>query len=978
MKQFQNDMKKSQSVLSKFGKVAAAGFGVAGIAAVSMFDDFIASSREAARASRVIDSTWGNLADDVKKSFGSLSETYAISERDLSSLASTMGRAGVTSQAELEKIADSMQRTGLSADALSSAFMAEYDVLDNFGINLKQSQVDLEAARLAQEEYGKSLEALTVSQQNAMQSQAILNLVNEQAGRIKPPEAGSWEDSTSRIAESFTDIGRTLGSFGIKYLTPWAEAFADALDDVEVDLKEFAKTTDATALGAEHLEALKTVVEDTDWKGLSALSAGLLAGGASAHVLAAGIAASATASSALVTNLRDVAKERKKALGVNAEKREGLSAEIEENKELLALLADDLMDFERARKERGGLSSASEVAAMAQFDEVTEKNRKLKESFADLSIENQKLSGSFGFLRALLNPVGLTIGAITLAVAALVGGLTYLYTKFESVKMAADSAWFMEMVPAINRLKTAWDEVVTSLDNALAPFGGLEGTARSFGETVLPFLIGRLADTVNQLAAFLRGVAMVIDGIAAFASWCKRAYNAIRDWGNETQRKVDAMDAAIDGFISDAVRYIKSLPGKIAGVAGDMAAKFTDFDWSGLGSDIVAGIASGITGAGSSVVTSLVDVASDGLAAAKAALGIHSPSRVFMREVGVWIPRGIAKGIRSKNSEVEKEIVRGLRKAVAAARKEWDEARSSITSSGNSAESSFTTAILGERYSGARKNVEDLIGSMSTGLRTALQGIPRAGKIFDRIWKSTDKQRARLRDLGNRINSNNAALEKARDLQSKINSLSDSISQKWTGFADINASDNWKTVSRHMQDDLRTFDFSGWMNDLTSSASQAVAAANLGKQVLDKYDLSNAAAEAIAGLDAESQAAVYEGLLKGGQAAVAQLNSAYSQLGSSGEAFGDALSKELYGKTDSQAAAYVAGLTKRQKELNAAAVKMADAFNARIQGAVAKAEKASNTKVSVKLSAQQVSAIQRGREITLDIQAYEKSKGKKR
>jgi len=68
-----------------------------------------------------------------------------------------------------------------------------------------------------------------------------------------------------------------------------------------------------------------------------------------------------------------------------------------------------------------------------------------------------------------------------------------------------------------------------------------------------------------------------------------------------------------------------------------------------LGTGIINGIKDGVTGAVGSLASAAAQAARDALQAAKDALGIRSPSVKAMREVGLPLMQGVAKGI-SKNA----------------------------------------------------------------------------------------------------------------------------------------------------------------------------------------------------------------------------------------------------------------------------------------------------------------------------------------
>ena len=115
------------------------------------------------------------------------------------------------------------------------------------------------------------------------------------------------------------------------------------------------------------------------------------------------------------------------------------------------------------------------------------------------------------------------------------------------------------------------------------------------------------------------------------------------------------------GAISKIVSNLSpsNLLTKASEVASEAIQTFKNADWSGIGSSIISGIVSGIGGAAGSLFSSLTNLASNALQKAKSLLDIGSPSRVFAREVGHWIPAGIAMGI-DQNAGTVLEAINGL------------------------------------------------------------------------------------------------------------------------------------------------------------------------------------------------------------------------------------------------------------------------------------------------------------------------------
>lgn len=97
----------------------------------------------------------------------------------------------------------------------------------------------------------------------------------------------------------------------------------------------------------------------------------------------------------------------------------------------------------------------------------------------------------------------------------------------------------------------------------------------------------------------------------------------------------------IVGLIGAIPDLIASIPQIIAGIADTLS----EYDWLGLGSDILTGIGKGITNAVSSVVEAAKNAAKSIFDSVKDFFDIGSPSKLMRDEIGRWIPAGIAVGI---------------------------------------------------------------------------------------------------------------------------------------------------------------------------------------------------------------------------------------------------------------------------------------------------------------------------------------------
>lgn len=148
----------------------------------------------------------------------------------------------------------------------------------------------------------------------------------------------------------------------------------------------------------------------------------------------------------------------------------------------------------------------------------------------------------------------------------------------------------------------------------------------------------------NMLASGKQAAINTVNGIVQFFSqlpsriwnWLIDTLNRVANWGNQLAEKGRAGAAML---VNAVVSGVANLPSRMVEV----------------GRNIVHGVWNGISNAAGwfkSQVRSFFSGIVDG---AKSALGIHSPSRVFAKEVGKWIPPGVGVGIEDSMPELEKQ-----------------------------------------------------------------------------------------------------------------------------------------------------------------------------------------------------------------------------------------------------------------------------------------------------------------------------------
>ncbi|MDQ0417926.1 phage-related protein [Croceifilum oryzae] len=100
------------------------------------------------------------------------------------------------------------------------------------------------------------------------------------------------------------------------------------------------------------------------------------------------------------------------------------------------------------------------------------------------------------------------------------------------------------------------------------------------------------------------------------------------------------------------IKAIPSLLASIPRIIGAIFKAFMDVSWLDIGKEIISGIGKGITKFAGSLFGTVKDIAKGLLKSARSILGISSPSKVFAKEVGRWIPAGIADGVDANSGSV--------------------------------------------------------------------------------------------------------------------------------------------------------------------------------------------------------------------------------------------------------------------------------------------------------------------------------------
>lgn len=109
------------------------------------------------------------------------------------------------------------------------------------------------------------------------------------------------------------------------------------------------------------------------------------------------------------------------------------------------------------------------------------------------------------------------------------------------------------------------------------------------------------------------------------------------------QKGIEIIGQLLAGIIREVPNLIAAIPGILV----DLASAFLDYDWLGIGWDIISGIGSGIANAAGNLVDAAVSAAKDAVEAVKGWLGIASPSKLMRDEVGKYMALGMGVGFET-------------------------------------------------------------------------------------------------------------------------------------------------------------------------------------------------------------------------------------------------------------------------------------------------------------------------------------------
>lgn len=213
-------------------------------------------------------------------------------------------------------------------------------------------------------------------------------------------------------------------------------------------------------------------------------------------------------------------------------------------------------------------------------------------------------------------------------------------------------------LPAIQSVFQIWGSTIQSVINAVFPYiqtvitsvmdvinaiittvlaaingdwSGVWDGIKNIASSVWNGIKSIVSSAINAVSSVISSVLNGISGI--FSS----VWNGIR---GAVSAAWNGITSAVSSGVSSMMSFITSIPSRIMGVFSGAGSWLLS-----AGQNIIQGLINGIKNAIGGAISAVKDAVSNVIDAAKNILGIHSPSKVFDREIGRMIPAGLGRGV---------------------------------------------------------------------------------------------------------------------------------------------------------------------------------------------------------------------------------------------------------------------------------------------------------------------------------------------
>lgn len=207
-------------------------------------------------------------------------------------------------------------------------------------------------------------------------------------------------------------------------------------------------------------------------------------------------------------------------------------------------------------------------------------------------------------------------------------------------------------------ITTIWNAIKATITNVVNSIKSTISTVFNAIKTTITTIMNAVSSFITTIWNSIKStVTNVVNGIKSAVS---TVFTNMKSAVTTTiENMKDAVVHTISNMVSSIISKVKEIYNGIVNIFNDIKSKMEE-----VGSNIVNGIWNGIKNGWDWLKDKVTDLAKSLLDAAKDALGIKSPSKEFEKQVGVWLPPGIANGfakaLPAAMADMESELDDGL------------------------------------------------------------------------------------------------------------------------------------------------------------------------------------------------------------------------------------------------------------------------------------------------------------------------------
>lgn len=379
-------------------------------------------------------------------------------------------------------------------------------------------------------------------------------------------------------------------------------------------------------------------------------------------------------------------------------------------------------------------------------------------ALAIVSIINKvkELGGVINILKMGLAAIGGSIGLVVIAVAAVVAGLVTLWNTNEGFRNTVIGAWnailaagqavwgwlvnfFTVDIPA------AWQSVIDFFASIPEWFANLWLTIQqafvdgwnaivNFFTVTIPTWINQIFNWFNELP-YLIGYALGY-ALATIIKWGVDTWNYLVTnvpiWINNVVNFFSQLPGRIWTWLVNTISRVAQFAGNLASTARSAGANMVSniigavrnlpSQFLNIGRNIVQGVWNGITGMGGWIRDRVNGFFSGIVDGAKAALGIHSPSRVFRDQVGKYMAQGVGVGFENETENIKSSMEKDLSQLVSKMQMTVDHEVATTTAGVVASRNALTSStVTNNNDNGLNVNIENFNNTKSQDIQSLME-----------------------------------------------------------------------------------------------------------------------------------------------------------------------------------------------------------------------------------------------------------------